>query len=203
MPFARLSNLKEEKRTRIMETALEAFLEQNFQTASINQISKKAGLSAGALYYYFEDKEDLFNTTLEYVTLSLMEQIGNIESIFEERGYWEGIDFLVYQRLIYTNEHPKHMKLFHRVLNSNDPVEMHGKAALMRPFKKIFSYGYDNGYIRDDIPKELLFGIHFSMILSINKWSLETQFENHYESIDLKKVSSKSIEMIQSAVGKE
>jgi len=46
-------------------------------------------------------------------------------------------------------------------------------------FLDIFEYGFNNGYIRIDLPKELVFNIHFNMILCVNKWSLDQQsFKN-------------------------
>lgn len=203
MPYARLSNLTEEKRTRIMETAIDEFLELNFQTASINQISKKAGLSAGALYYYFEDKEDLFYTSLEYVSIALMSEIGDLNRNFIENGYWESIESFINKRLEFTVKYPKYMKLFSRILNSNDPVESSGKEKLLQPFHQIFAFGYENGYIRTDLPRELMFNIHINMILSVTKWSLDEQFLRNQELSILEGLSEKIIKMIRSAVGKD
>jgi len=203
MPYARLAKLKEEKRTKIMETALDEFLEKNFDSASINQISKKAGLSAGALYYYFEDKEDLFYTTLEYVSLCLMNEVGDLNNILGEHGFWEGIKTFVQRRLKFTITHPRHMKLFHRVLNSNDPVEFEGRERFLQPFSIIFDYGYAHGYIRTDLPKELVFNIHLSMTLAINKWSLDSPLFTEHDLEELGALSEKAVNMIKSAIGKE
>lgn len=203
MPYARLANLTEEKRTRIMETAIDEFLELNFQTASINQISKKAGLSAGALYYYFEDKEDLFYTSLEYVTIRLMSEIGDMDRSFKENGYWESIESFVNRRLEFTVTYPKYMKLFSRILNSTDPVESRGKEKLLQPFHQIFTFGYENGYIRTDLPRNLMFSIHMNMILTVTKWSLDEQLLRNQKLSNLEDLSEKIIKMIKSAVGKE
>src|SRR5690349_10636084 len=48
------------KRRQIIEGAREAFLEQGFDAASMNDIARAAGVSKGTLYVYFENKEQLF-----------------------------------------------------------------------------------------------------------------------------------------------
>jgi len=52
--------LKEEKQTRILDTAALEFAHQGYVTANINHIARKAGVSVGALYKYFTTKENLF-----------------------------------------------------------------------------------------------------------------------------------------------
>ncbi len=203
MPYSRFTNLDEEKRNLIMEISLNEFLEKNFTTASINQISKKAGLSAGALYYYFENKEDLFYTTIEYSVGEFWNEFGDFKEIFNTIGYWEGIEKLVTKRLELTISHPKYARLLNRILNSDDTIEKRGKDKFLEVFLDIFEYGINNGYIRTDLPKELIFIIHFNMILSVNKWSLDQQLFKKNEEIDLFEISLKTVEMIKAAVGKD
>ena len=54
--------MKDEKETRkrLQECAMEEFLEKGFMKASLRSICKKAGVTTGALYFFFEDKDDLF-----------------------------------------------------------------------------------------------------------------------------------------------
>ncbi len=51
--------IRKEKRAIIMESAVEVFAEKTFMGASVSMITKKAGVSKGLLYNYFESKEDL------------------------------------------------------------------------------------------------------------------------------------------------
>lgn len=58
-------NMKEpeeyEKRRRLIQAAKEEFLEKGYSKASLRTICSKAGVTTGALYFFFENKEDLFN----------------------------------------------------------------------------------------------------------------------------------------------
>jgi AcrR family transcriptional regulator len=48
------------KRRQIMNGAREVFLAQGFDAASMGEIARKAGVSKGTLYVYFDSKEQLF-----------------------------------------------------------------------------------------------------------------------------------------------
>lgn len=52
--------MENETKTRILECAQAEFAEKGFMRASLRSICKNAGVTTGALYFFFEDKEDLF-----------------------------------------------------------------------------------------------------------------------------------------------
>ena len=51
--------IRTEKRSLIMHTALELFAEKGYHQTSISQIAKSAGISKGLMYNYFDSKEAL------------------------------------------------------------------------------------------------------------------------------------------------
>lgn len=53
-------NLKEEKKNRILNAALDEFSVTSFSDASITSIVKKAEISRGSFYQYFGSKENLY-----------------------------------------------------------------------------------------------------------------------------------------------
>jgi AcrR family transcriptional regulator len=57
----RISKAREEAiRARILDAGIDAFERNGFRRASMNAIASAAGLSSGAVYTYFESKEELF-----------------------------------------------------------------------------------------------------------------------------------------------
>ncbi len=56
--------MKNEKETKqlLLESAKKEFLEKGFSQASLRNICKEAGVTTGALYFFFKDKEDLFSS---------------------------------------------------------------------------------------------------------------------------------------------
>lgn len=59
--------MPDEKATRpkLMECARQEFLEKGYMKASLRSICKKAGVTTGALYFFFQNKEDLFSAVVE------------------------------------------------------------------------------------------------------------------------------------------
>lgn len=59
--------LGEDKDTRekLLASAREEFLEKGYMKASLRTICKKAGVTTGALYFFFQDKEDLLKNLVE------------------------------------------------------------------------------------------------------------------------------------------
>jgi AcrR family transcriptional regulator len=54
-------------RTRIVDAAGELFAKRGYQDTSIEAVLDKSGISRGALYHHFRDKEELFVAVLEAV----------------------------------------------------------------------------------------------------------------------------------------
>lgn len=84
--------ISEEKRERILSVAISEFASKGFNNANTNIIAKKAGISVGSLYKYFQTKEDFFLTavghgiqllekTLEHVLSEESDLFGKIERI--------------------------------------------------------------------------------------------------------------------------
>jgi AcrR family transcriptional regulator len=53
------------KRRQIMDGARGIFLEQGFDAASMGEIARRAGVSKGTLYVYFQSKEELFQAIFQ------------------------------------------------------------------------------------------------------------------------------------------
>lgn len=56
--------IREEKKSLIMNTALEHFAREGFHGTTVNHIAKHAGISKGLLYNYFKSKEDLLDSII-------------------------------------------------------------------------------------------------------------------------------------------
>lgn len=55
-----MSESSAETKKRILESAKKEFLEKGFTNASLRTIASNAGLTTGAMYRHFKDKDDLF-----------------------------------------------------------------------------------------------------------------------------------------------
>ena len=58
-------DIRKQKKKLILNTALELFAENGFHATSINQIAKKAGISKGLTYNYFESKKEILDEIIQ------------------------------------------------------------------------------------------------------------------------------------------
>jgi len=64
-PSRRVAGQDPAKRQQILDGARSVFLRVGFDGASMNDITREAGVSKGTIYVYFENKEDLFGALIE------------------------------------------------------------------------------------------------------------------------------------------
>lgn len=56
--------LKQEIKERILDNALDSFLEKGYRSTSMQEIAHKTGIAAGNIYNYFKNKEEVFSTLI-------------------------------------------------------------------------------------------------------------------------------------------
>lgn len=66
---------KDDRRKALLEAALDEFFDRGFSAARMEDIAKRADLSKGTLYLYFESKEDLFKAIIEALATPNLELI--------------------------------------------------------------------------------------------------------------------------------
>lgn len=83
--------ISEEKRQKILNVAIDEFSEHGFESANINSIAQKCGISVGSIYKYFDNKEHLFLTvvhvgveTLKNVLNDIITEDDNLENRIEK-----------------------------------------------------------------------------------------------------------------------
>lgn len=64
-------------RERLLECAKQEFLEKGYMKASLRSICRQAEVTTGALYFFFENKEDLLSALVDDTLNGLMEQIAS------------------------------------------------------------------------------------------------------------------------------
>lgn len=67
---------------RILECAVEEFLEKGYTDASLRGIAQKAKTSTNSIYVRFKDKEGLFSAIVEPVMNELMDMFRNVQETF-------------------------------------------------------------------------------------------------------------------------
>jgi len=70
------TQIRHEKEQLILDTALELFADRGFHETTISLIARKAGISKGLVYNYFESKESLLN---EIFSLGMNELVNDFD----------------------------------------------------------------------------------------------------------------------------
>ncbi len=75
--------IREERKAAILDAALHVFAEEGYHASSVSRIAKRAGISKGLMYNYFESKEDvlvqlateIFNQAMSLLNIQPNEKI--------------------------------------------------------------------------------------------------------------------------------
>lgn len=66
---------EKETKTRLLESARKEFMEKGYMQSSLRTICKNAGVTTGALYFFFQDKEELFASLVEEPLRGLYQEV--------------------------------------------------------------------------------------------------------------------------------
>lgn len=83
MPQEAFANLKPEKKQRLINAAIREFSEKPYERASVFDIAKNADISRSSFYYYFTDKEDVYNYILEEFFAEFEQQLPENRSVLD------------------------------------------------------------------------------------------------------------------------
>lgn len=174
MPRPRFKRLPAEKQRRILDVARAEFAENGFEAASYNRIIEQAGLSKGAMYYYFDDKTDLYATVLDAVHKEMEARLGPFDL---EEDFWGGFERLIRKSIELAQEEPDLGALVRGLTqvprnDKDSPIaKLYERSREMT--RAIIEQGQRLGAVRTDIPDSLLVSVAFSMGEAIDFWLLE------------------------------
>lgn len=169
--------ISQEKRDAIFKSASIEFAEKGFNGANINTIALNAGVSVGSMYKYFNDKKDLYLTTVHLATETLKSVL---DGIVQSEDDLDGkIEKIVQSIQIYSRENLHLTQLYNGMTSENhsdlvwDIVSnMEGITADL--YASLIEQGQTAGDIRKDIdPKLFAFFLDNLFILLQFSYSCE------------------------------
>lgn len=98
----------EERRDSIAAAALKLFSEFGFAAVSNKELGEAAGINPALIYYYFEDKDDLFQFV---VRKALADALAAYEDIRRERGGIDSLDAWLSSNLLLFGEIARFLKI--------------------------------------------------------------------------------------------
>ena len=158
---------KSDKRSDILQVALELIAERGFHDAPMSMIAKKAGVAAGTIYRYFESKDVLIielHRELEDKISAHLQKDYPAERPLRER-------FLYINRklLRYFIDHPLHFRYMEQYFNSPYGISLRRDRLLDKSGNKgilmdIFEQGIEQQVLKE-LPKAALFSLAFGPVI--------------------------------------
>lgn len=174
MPRPRFEKLAPETRTRILETAAEGFAESGFEV-SYNAIIQRTGLSKGVMYYYFDDKEDLYLTVVGDALARLRAVVGPWPGAADSESFWNELQRMYVALLAFLDAEPRAMALARGFIEAAGSSKLIRSRAALRGeatqwIRALLLDGQRCGAVRADLPLDLMVVSTFGLMAGVDRW---------------------------------
>lgn len=179
----RFDNLEPERQEAILAAAAGEFAERGYAGASLSRIIERAGISKGSLYYYFDDKEDLFTTVVEVAVERLFGELGGLPiEEFTQDTYWNRVrDFGMQSVDVMRNEawYARLVMAFPRMRDEPEARDAVRPALEWgrRYTRSLLGRGQTLGVVRQDLPLEFLVEVTMAADEAGDRWLVNHQHE--------------------------
>ncbi len=192
---------KKTSREKILQSAVQLFLEEGFEATSVNDICKHAGVSKGSFYHYFETKQVLFLTLMENWSSRVMQSIlgnpisvdTNVRDVLIKMPYQFNMAFAAVPRGF-----PMLVDFWRQAMS--DPAiwktAMEPYRYFMGFFMRIIETGQLDGSIRKDIDSEILARLLVAVSMG---YLLEAAFNQ--EKADWSALTSEGLSLLLDGIG--
>lgn len=179
MPRPRFHKLEAKRRAAILEIAAEEIAENGFERASYNRIIERAGLSKGAMYYYFDDKGDLYATVLRHL-FKLDQANSDWMSTLPNRpaAFWQWVVDFFRAQAVFSLANPivaavarDFAKRSVHVTELPAVAELY--ADLDRLLETVVVHGQRIKAVRNDLPNSLLVGVTIGAGEAMDRWFVD------------------------------
>lgn len=147
-------NIPAEKRERILTAATKEFAVGGFENANINTIAKRADVSVGSLYKYFENKQDLFLTVIDH-SIAKMEDLLNVLVVSRD-DILVKVEKIIREIQSFSKENDVLIRLYNAMTAENNPrfasqfaYEM--ESITSRIYRIAIDEAKKNGDVREDL----------------------------------------------------
>ena len=172
--------LKMDKRTLILDATLELMKEDKDDIVSVNDISKRAGIAKGGIYYYFKSKEEILDALVDRIYHDIIVNCNQVISNSNENA----LDKL--NLLFHTYYSFSSASVIDTYLHAPNNAAVHQKSLakilleLTPLLTAIIEAGINENLFDCDYPKEyaeiILSAFTFLLDPGIFKWSQEDRY---------------------------
>jgi AcrR family transcriptional regulator len=184
VPRPRFRKLPPEQQRAILRAALDEFATHGFTSASLNRIIEAAGISKGSMYYYFDDKAELYAHVARGELGRMFEAAGPfpVPSARDPDAFWSTLEDYYIRIMAALEASPKLAALARDwLLASSNPTlqqaQKEMERALVPWFEQALSVGQRARAVRKDVPAGLLIAVVFGMGQAMDSWLLTQELE--------------------------
>lgn len=173
MPRPRFERLEESKRDVILDAAEGEFAAHGFARASYNRVIERAGVSKGAMYYYFDDKADLYLTVVRRAFADLFALVVVPDTLSTPDAFWEACGTMMERVTAHLNADQQRAEALRgllRSLNEAPPSVRELLADARNPTKRVLEVGRRAGAVREDLPIDMLAAMVLGLGDTIDTW---------------------------------
>lgn len=110
MAKSTFEQISEEKQERVLREAARLFAERGFSATDVAELAKRAGVSKGSLYNYFENKEDLYlHVCKDGLARSRRAVFGGIDP---EWDIYRQVKHIFRQGIRFARKSPEYVRLY-------------------------------------------------------------------------------------------
>lgn len=177
-------NLSEEKKLRIINSAIEEFANKGYKRATVDNIVSKAGISKGSIFQYFKNKERLYLYICDYQIKIITDEV------FKQKENNENDFFKLYKQAARVKfeilkKNPYIFKFFKTLYSDDSQVAQKWLENILKNKDQLvlnFIGDYDKSKFRDDIDIDMAIKtIELTFDGLSMKWMDKLSYEN-YES---------------------
>jgi len=187
MPLPRFEKLDAERKDTILAAAADEFAQHGFENASFNRIIASAGVSKGAMYYYFADKDDLYRTVLDVAIAKWMGEVGYPFEADGPRAFWDACEAIYARSLRFMLADPRNAALCMSIsmAHAEGHPKMREVRELMLTWTRVLAeQGQKLGALRDDVPLDLLVHAAHGLLEASDRWLATRVHEMREEDVD-------------------
>lgn len=164
--YSKFNNLKPEKQKQIINAAIKEFVRNGFEKASTNEIVKRANISKGSLFNYFNSKQDLYLYLIEYSSKAIVNL--NEEIDLSETDLFKRIERVALQKFYVQQKYPQ---AFEFLASTKQEESVEVKDIIKQRLNPIYNQAINKLYKDIDYSK-FREGVDIEKAIEILNWTM-------------------------------
>ncbi len=165
MPKETFYKLKDEKKKRILEAAVQEFASRKFSEASLNQIVKTAKIPWGSFYQYFDGKEDLYLYVIQEMSKYKWDTLKQASVDDIDGNFFDTIREKIMALLELRKHNPQYAQiaLFQEMDDNEFIRKLRGDST--KRWKEIIERDKKRGIIKPEIDADVMIDMFYNFVL--------------------------------------